>query len=123
MNNADIPSNKYKHLLEFLHQDLDEDEANVIPVNRDALLAGAQQRAGRLRFVRAKQALITERARQSKFSDLPTAVVAKAREILGLLVSEEPALKAKYSLAFRKGNDLPEEEVERAKRASRKRKP
>lgn len=112
MGSGERPSQKYQRLLDYLHSDVDDLPADAEPVavDRAAVLAAARQRAGRLRFIRARAEMESARTRaaQPKLSGL---VVRMARAILEQIVKGDPASREKFSLAFRSGKALPEDEV------------
>ncbi|HFL2038782.1 TPA: hypothetical protein ACXIGC_000144 [Stenotrophomonas maltophilia] len=112
MSSSERPSQKYHRLLDYLHSDIDDlpPDAEPVAVNRDAILAAARQRAGRLRFLQARAEMESARtqATQSKLSEI---VIRKARAILDQIVQGDAASREKFSLAFRSGRALPDDEV------------
>lgn len=112
MSSSERPSQKYQRLLNFLHADVDDvpPDADPVSVDRDAVLEAARQRAGRLRFLRARAEM---EAARSKFEQpsLSELVVRKARAILDQIVQNDAASREKFSLAFRSGKSLPDSEV------------
>ncbi|WP_156968924.1 hypothetical protein [Arenimonas metalli] len=112
MSSSERPSQKYLRLLNFLHVDVDDLPADAEPVNvdRDAVLAAARQRAGRLRFLRARSEMEAARSRFSQ-PTLSELVVQKARAVLEQIVQSDSASREKFSLAFRSGKALPDSEV------------
>lgn len=112
MISSERPSQKYQRLLDYLHSDIEDlpvDEEPVV-IDRDAILAQARQRAGRLRFLRARAEMESAKSQisQVKLSDL---VIRKARAILDQIVQSDVASREKFSLAFRSGKALPDEEI------------
>ena len=112
MSSSECPSQKYQRLLDYLHSDIEDLPVGEEPVviDRDAILAHARRRAGRLRFLRARAAMESAKSQISrvKLSDL---VIRKARAILDQIVQSDVASREKFSLAFRSGKALPDEEV------------
>jgi hypothetical protein len=112
MSRSERPSQKYQRLLAYLHTDVDDlpAEAEPVTLDRDAVLAAARQRAGRLRFLRAREEMESERTRVDNVS-LSDLVIRKARAILDQIVQGDAASREKFSLAFRSGKTLPDSEV------------
>lgn len=112
MSRSERPSQKYQRLLNFLHADVDDllADAEPVAVDRDSMLASARQRAGRLRFLRARSEMEAAKSKiaQPTLSEL---VVRKARAILEQIVQGDAASREKFSLAFRSGKSLPDDEV------------
>lgn len=118
MSGSERPSKKYQLLLDYLHSDIDDlpPDAEPVAVDRSAVLAAARKRAGRLRFLRARAEMEAARAQssqssQSSQSRLSDQVVQKARAILGQIVQGDAGSLKKFSLAFRSGKALPDDEV------------
>ena len=112
MSGSERPSQKYQLLLDYLHSDIDDlpPDAEPVAVDRDAVLTAARKRAGRLRFLRARAEMEAARA-QSSQTRLSEQVIQKARAILDQIVQGDAASLKKFSLAFRSGKALPDEEV------------
>ena len=112
MSSSERPSQRYQRLLDYLHSDTDDLPADAEPVaiNRDAVLAAARQRAGRLRFLQARAEMESAKS-QVALAKLSEVVIRKARAILDQIVQGDAASKEKFSLAFRSGKALPDEEV------------
>lgn len=112
MSGSERPSQKYQLLLDYLHSDIDDlpPDAEPVTVDRSAVLAAARKRAGRLRFLRARAEMEAARA-QSSQSRLSDQVIQKARAILGQIVQGDAGSLKKFSLAFRSGKALPDDEV------------
>lgn len=112
MSGSERPSQKYQLLLDYLHSDIDDlpRDAEPVAVDRSAVLAAARKRAGRLRFLRARAEMEAARA-QSSQSRLSDQVIQKARAILGQIVQGDAGSLKKFSLAFRSGKALPDDEV------------
>lgn len=112
MSGSERPSQKYLRLLDYLHSDIDDlaTDAEPVVIDRDAILEAARQRAGKLRFARARAEMESARtdSAQPKLSEL---VIRKARAILDQIVQGDAASREKFSLAFRNGRALPDEEV------------
>ncbi len=111
MNSPQPPSKMYLRLLDQLHQDIsdDVDQEGIRPLERNDVMARADLRAGKIKFALAKLQL--QKAPKPSMQTLGANVIAHAREIFDAIVRREPALTEKYSLAFRSGKELPEEEV------------
>lgn len=112
MSGSERPSQKYQRLLDYLHSDIDDlpPDAEPVAVDRDAVLAAARMRAGRIRFLRARAEMESARS-QSSQTKLSDQVIRKARAILDQIVQGDAASLKKFSLAFRSGKALPDEEV------------
>ncbi len=112
MSGSERPSQKYQLLLDYLHSDIVDlpPDAEPVAVDRDAVLTAARKRAGRLRFLRARAEMEAARA-QSSQTRLSEQVIQKARAILDQIVQGDAASLKKFSLAFRSGKALPDEEV------------
>ncbi len=112
MSGSERPSQKYQRLLDFLHSDIDDlpPDAEPVTVDRDAVLAAARKRAGRIRFLRARAEMESART-QSSQTKLSDQVIRKARAILDQIVQGDAASLKKFSLAFRSGKTLPDDEV------------
>ena len=112
MSGSERPSQKYQLLLDYLHSDIDDlpRDAEPVAVDRSAVLAAARKRAGRLRFLRARAEMEAARA-QSSQPRLSDQVIQKARAILGQIVQGDAGSLKKFSLAFRSGKALPDDEV------------
>ena len=112
MSSSERPSQRYQRLLDYLHSDTDDLPVDVEPVaiNRDAVLAAARQRAGRLRFLQARVEMESAKS-QVALAKLSDVVIRKARTILDQIVQGDAASQVKFSLAFRSGKALPDEEV------------
>ena len=112
MSGSERPSQKYQLLLDYLHSDIDDlpPDAEPVAVDRSAVLAAARKRAGRLRFLRARAEMEAARA-QSSQSRLSDQVIRKARAILDQIVQGDSGSLKKFSLAFRSGKALPDDEV------------
>lgn len=112
MSGSERPSQKYQLLLDYLHSDIDELPADAEPVavDRDAVLAAARKRAGRIRFLRARAEMEAARS-QSSQTKLSEQVIQKARAILDHIVQGDAGSLKKFSLAFRSGKALPDDEV------------
>ncbi|PZR74039.1 MAG: hypothetical protein DI537_46200 [Stutzerimonas stutzeri] len=112
MSGSERPSQKYQRLLDYLHSDIDNlsPDAEPIAVDRDAVLAAARRRAGRIRFLRARAEMESARTQSSQMK-LSDQVIRKARAILDQIVQGDAASLKKFSLAFRNGKTLPDDEV------------
>lgn len=112
MSGSERPSQKYQLLLDYLHSDIDDlpPDAEPVAVDRDAMLAAARKRAGRIRFLRARAEMEAARA-QSSQTKLSDQVIRKARAILDQIVQGDAGSLKKFSLAFRSGKALPDDEV------------
>lgn len=112
MSGSERPSQKYQRLLDFLHSGIDDlpPDAEPVAVERDALIAAARMRAGRIRFLRARTEMESARTKSSQ-TRLSDQVIRKARAILDQIVQGDAASLKKFSLAFRSGKALPDEEV------------
>ncbi|WP_342316365.1 hypothetical protein [Lysobacter sp. FW306-1B-D06B] len=105
------PSQQYMTLIDAMYQDTsdDLDLGTSGAFDRKEIMARAEVRAGKIRFSAARMALkSTPRVAPRELSER---VKAQARLFLQKLASQEPALTAKFSLAFRSGKELPDEEV------------
>lgn len=112
MSPTEPTSLQYQRLLDFLNEDLSDLPAEeTAGLDRDAILAAARERAGKLRFARAKTELEQAKAAPQPSVELSPEVQARAREILAAIVREQPAFREKFSLAFRHGKDLPDADV------------
>lgn len=111
MNSPQPPSRMYLRLLDQLHHDTSEDveQDGIRPLDRNDVMARAELRAGKIKFALAKQQL--QKSVKPSIQALGANVIAHAREVFDAIVRGEPALTEKYSLAFRSGKELPEEEV------------
>ncbi|WP_340648251.1 hypothetical protein [Pseudoxanthomonas winnipegensis] len=112
MSGSERPSQKYELLLNYLHSDIDDlpPDAEPVAVDRDAVLAAARKRAGRIRFLRARSEMEAART-QSSQTKLSDQVIRKARAILDQIVQGDAGSLKKFSLAFRSGKALPDDEV------------
>ena len=112
MSGSERPSLKYQQLLDYLHSDIDDlpPDAGPVAVDRDAVLAAARKRAGRIRFLRARAEMKAART-QSSQTKLSDQVIRKARAILDQIVQGDAGSLRKFSLAFRSGKALPDDEV------------
>lgn len=112
MSGSEHPSQKYQRLLDFLHSGIDDlpPDAEPVAVERDALIAAARMRAGRIRFLRARTEMESARTKSSQ-TRLSDQVIRKARAILDQIVQGDAASLKKFSLAFRSGKALPDDEV------------
>jgi len=112
MSGSERPSLKYQQLLDYLHSDIDDlpPDAEPVTVDRDAVLAAARKRAGRIRFLRARAEMESART-QSSQTKLSDQVIRKARAILDQIVQGDAGSLKKFSLAFRSGKALPDDEV------------
>ena len=112
MSGSERPSQKYQLLLDYLHSDIDDLPPDAVPVavDRDAVLAAARKRAGRIRFLRARAEMEAART-QSSQTKLSDQVIRKARAILDQIVQGDAGSLRKFSLAFRSGKALPDDEV------------
>lgn len=112
MSGSERPSQKYQLLLDYLHSDIDDlpPDAEPVAVDKSAVLAAARKRAGRLRFLRARAEMEAARAQTSQ-SRLSDQVIRKARAILEQIVQGDAGSLKKFSLAFRSGKALPDDEV------------
>lgn len=112
MSGSERPSQKYQLLLNYLHSDIDDlpPDAEPVAVDRDAVLAAARKRAGRIRFLRARSEMEAART-QSSQTKLSDQVIRKARAILDQIVQGDAGSLKKFSLAFRSGKALPDDEV------------
>lgn len=112
MSSSERPSQKYQRLLDYLHSDIDDlpPDAEPMVVDRVAVLAAARKRAGRIRFLRTRAEMESARA-QSLQTRLSDQVIQKARAILDQIVQSDAASIKKFSLAFRSGKALPDDEV------------
>lgn len=96
-------------LSEDAHLDAADDEGRSI--DTQALLERAQRRAGAIRFAAARREMEHSQSTRKAGPSLSTRVLAQARAVLKKLAVAEPAFKEKYSIAFRNGASLPDEEV------------
>lgn len=105
------PSQQYISLIDAVYLDTsdDLDIGTSGALDRKQILARAEMRAGKIRFAAAKNAL--KSTPRFATQELSERVKAQARQLLQKLASQEPALTEKFSLAFRSGKDLPDEEV------------
>nr|WP_298128851.1 hypothetical protein [uncultured Pseudoxanthomonas sp.] len=112
MSGSERPSQKYQLLLDYLHSDIDDlpPDAEPVAVDRDAVLAAARKRAGRIRFLRARAEMEAARSKSSQ-AKLSDQVIRKARAILDQIVQGDAGSLKKFSLAFRSGKALPDDEV------------
>lgn len=112
MSGSERPSQQYQRLLDYLHSDIEDlpPDAEPVAVDRDAVLAAARRRAGRIRFLRARAEMESART-QSSQTKLSDQVIRKAREILDQIVQGDAGSLKKFSLAFRSGKALPDDEV------------
>jgi hypothetical protein len=112
MSGSESPSLKYLQLLDYLHSDIDDlpPDAEPVVVDRDAVLAAARKRAGRIRFLRARAEMESAKAKSSQ-TTLSDQVIRKARAVLDQIVQGDAASLKKFSLAFRSGKSLPDDEV------------
>lgn len=112
MSGSERPSQQYQRLLDYLHSDIEDlpPDAEPVAVDRDAVLAAARKRAGRIRFLRARAEMESART-QSSQTKLSDQVIRKAREILDQIVQGDAGSLKKFSLAFRSGKALPDDEV------------
>ncbi|WP_129134634.1 hypothetical protein [Luteimonas sp. YGD11-2] len=112
MSGSERPSQQYQRLLDYLHSDIEDLplDAEPVAIDRGAVLAAARKRAGRIRFLRARAEMEAARTRSSQ-TKLSDQVIRKAREILDQIVQGDAGSLKKFSLAFRSGKALPDDEV------------
>lgn len=105
------PSQEYISLIDAVYLDTsdDLDVGTSGGLDRKKILARAEVRAGKIRFAAARNALRSTPKLVPQ--ELSERVKTQARQLLQKLASQEPALTEKFSLAFRSGKDLPDEEV------------
>ena len=113
MNKSRWPSKFLLNLADGLNEDAHLDAAvdEVRPIDTKALLDRAQRRAGAIRFAAARRELERSKSAPKVVDPLSTRVLEQARAVLKKLAVAEPALQEKYSMAFRNGASLPDEEV------------
>ena len=113
MSKKGWPSKALINLADGLSEDAHVDAANdePRPIDTQALLERAQRRAGAIRFAAARREMERSKSAHNALPSLSNRVLAQAREVLKKLAAAEPALKEKYSMAFRNGAVLPDEEV------------
>jgi hypothetical protein len=103
------PSQKYQLLLDAL----DTDTSDIVDVgpsfDRASIFQKAEVRAGQLRRSTARKEM--ELARSGVLRGLSDTVFTKSREIFGLLASRDVAFGSKFSVAFRNGSELSDDEI------------
>lgn len=103
------PSQKYQLLLDALDTDT-SDVVEVAPLfDRASIVQKAEVRAGQIRRAMAKKDM--ELARAVVLGGLSEVVFSKSRGIFGLLASRDPAFGSKFSIAFRNGSELSDDEI------------
>ncbi|WP_448670696.1 hypothetical protein [Pseudoxanthomonas mexicana] len=103
------PSQKYQLLLDALDTDT-SDVVEVAPLfDRASIVQKAEVRAGQIRRAMAKKDM--QLARAVVLGGLSEVVFSKSRGIFGLLASRDPAFGSKFSIAFRNGSELNDDEI------------
>lgn len=103
------PSQKYQLLLDALDTDT-SDVVEVAPLfDRASIVQKAEVRAGQIRRAMAKKDM--QLARAVFLGGLSEVVFSKSRGIFGLLASRDPAFGSKFSIAFRNGSELNDDEI------------
>lgn len=105
------PSQRFALLVESLYEEASMDEDSGVPsdMDRSRVMELAHVYAGRMRFAAAKRDLA--RAKRQPSTTLSQWIVENARGLLDQLAKQEPHLSQKFSLAYRNGKDVPDEEV------------
>lgn len=113
MNKRIAPSKALLNLANGLIEDDFDGEVEDCATDVDfhALLERAQVRARAIKFAMARQELQKAKSSPKRSAPLSARVLQQARSVLSRLAVAEPALKEKYSMAFRNGAALPDEEV------------
>lgn len=105
------PSRRFATLVEHLYEEPAVEDSSDAPsdMHRAQIMQLADAYAGRMRFAAAKRDLA--RAKRQPSTSLSQWIVDNARGLLDQLAKQEPHLSQKFSLAYRNGKDVPEEEV------------
>lgn len=105
------PSQRFASLVESLYEEPSVgDDIEVPPdLQRDRVMERAHIYAGKMRFAATKRDMA--RAQRQSSTTLSQWIVDNARILLDQLAKQEPHLSQKFSLAYRNGKDLPDEEV------------
>lgn len=112
MTSRTVPSQDYLRLLDALHSDISDVpvEGSAASFDRDRLFQKMEVRAGKMRFAAAKNAMKNQPVVSAPI--IPAELMARARELLANLANRNPSFTEKYSMAFRHGKDLPDQEIE-----------